>query len=452
MKLFDIVKSLQEAQGNINKQAILMQHKDNELFKEYMRAIYDTGINYYQKKIVPAKTLAVSPSKEFSQETIDQMIGYLAERKDTGNKAIATLSMIHHSLNGEGQELIKSMIDRSIGASVGDTMVLKTWPDLYFTVGYQRCSLLDAKAKEKFSKLDIFACQEKADGSFLYLMKEEDKSAQAITRAGSRYPREFAEQLAEGVPNGLVLIGELLVFTNPPCDGKMDVLNRQTANGMLNSILKGGDVDRNFLYKMFAWDIITVEEFKAGRSSLVYKERMKELESITAKSTIPNVEKIETTWVTSLEEAYKIYSAYTAQGLEGAVIKTEDFLWKDGTSKDCVKLKIEFEIDLEITGVVEGSGKAAGMMGALQLRSSCGGLVTDVGTGFDDITRKQFWQGKDELVGMIVAVKANDIISKRDRSSKSLFLPVFLECRVDKKVADNLEDCERILMAAKGLK
>ena len=452
MKLYEIIKLLQNAQGNLNKQEILMQHKDNELFKEYMKAVYDPGINYYQKKIVPAKTLLVSPSKEFSQETIDQMIGYLAERRDTGNKAIATLSMIHHSLNGEGQELIKLMIDRSIGASVGDIMVLKTWPDLYFTVPYQRCSLLDAKAKEKFSKLPLMYVQEKCDGSFLYLVKEAGKPAEAITRAGGKYPKEFSLRLAEGVPDDVVLIGELLVFTNPQYDGIMDVLDRQTGNGMLNSVLKGGDVDNNFVYRVFAWDILSVDEFKAKKSERNYTQRLSALDVICRSSKVPSVEMVSTDKVFTLEEAYEIYSKYTAEGLEGAVLKTPDFIWKDGTSKDCVKMKVEFEIDLQITGVVEGTGKASGMMGALQLSSSCGKLVTDVGTGFDDKTRKEFWAGKDELVGMIVAVKANDIISKRDRDTKSLFLPVFLECRVDKKVADSLEDCEKILNAAKGLK
>jgi len=452
MKLYDIVKSLQEAQGNLNKQAILMQHKDNELFKEFMRVTYDPGINYYQKKIVPAKTLAVSPSKEFGQETIDQMIGYLAERKDTGNKAIATLSMIHHSLNGEGQELTKLMIDRSIGASVGDTMVLKTWPDLYFSVPYQRCSLLDAKAKEKFSKLPLMYVQEKCDGSFLYLVKEAGKAPEAITRAGSKYPKEFAEKLAEGVPDGAVLIGELLVFTNPQYDGKQDVLDRQTGNGMLNSILKGGDVDDNFIFKMFAWDYLKVEEFKAGKSNMDYSYRLASLSNLVISNKVVNVEKVHTEKVATLVEAYEIYSKFTAAGLEGAVLKTPDFIWKDGTSKDCVKLKIEFEIDLEITGVAEGTGKASGMMGALQLKSSCGKLVTDVGTGFTDIIRQYFWMNRDVMIGQIVTVKANDIISKRDRDTKSLFLPVWLEERHDKNVADSLEDCERILAAAKGLK
>ena len=282
-------------------------------------------------------------------------------------------------------------------------------------------------------------------------MKEEGKPAQAITRAGSRYPQEFAERLAEGVPAGFVLIGELLVFTNPQYDGKMDVLNRQTANGMLNSILKGGDVDSDFLYKMFAWDVIIVEEFQAGRSSLVYKERMKELEAITTKNSIPHIEKIETTWVTSLEEAYKIYSEYTAQGMEGAVIKTEDFLWTNGTSKDCVKLKIEFEIDLKVVDVVEGSGKASGMAGALLLKSSCGKLVTSVGTGLSDTDRMDWWMNSEERKGSIVTIKANDIIGKRGSDTFSCFLPVFVEERQDLKVANSYDECIHILSAAKGL-
>lgn len=446
MKLYDIICTLQTAQGNLAKQAILMEHKDDELFKKYMRAVYDPGINYYQKKIVPAKTLAVSPSKEFSQEAIDQMIGYLAERKDTGNKAIATLSMIHHSLNGEGQELVKLMIDRSIGASVGDTMVLKTWPDLYFSVPYQRCSLLDAKAKEKFSKLPLMYVQEKCDGSFLYLVKEAGKAPEAITRAGSKYPKEFSLRLAEGVPDGVVLIGELLVYAGD------NVLDRQTGNGILNSILKGGEVDEQYDFGMTAWDILTPEEFKAGKSEHTYDDRLTSLKYVTDYDSPNNIEFVNTTPVKTLEEAYKIYSEFTAQGKEGAVLKTGSFLWKDGTSKDCVKMKVEFEIDLEITHVTEGTGKATGMMGSVGVKTREGKLTSDVGTGWSDEDRKHVWKVRDTLVGKILAVKANDIITKRDRETKSLFLPVAIEQRWDKTVADSLEDCERILSAAKGLK
>ncbi len=450
MTLFEIVKSLQEAQGNIAKQAILMQHKDNALFKEYMRAVYDPSINYWQKKLRHSDLKTWSGTQEFAAIDIHFMLNEIADRRVTGLAAEASLNGFVSALNNEGRELIQLMLNRSIGASVGDTMVLKTWPDLYFTVPYQRCSLLDAKAKEKFSKLPLMYVQEKCDGSFLYLVKEAGKAPEAITRAGSKYPKEFSAMLASGVPEGVVLIGELLVY--PHFYAPYEPCNRQVGNGMLNSILKGGEVDANFDYKMTAWDILTPEEFKAGKSEYTYDDRLTELQYVTDYDTANNISFVNTTPVSTLEEAYKIYSDFTAQGKEGAVLKTGSFLWKDGTSKDCVKMKVEFEIDLKITGVVEGSGKASGMMGALQLTSSCGGLTTDVGTGFTDDMRKVFWMCKHDMVGKIVSIKANDIISKRDRDTKSLFLPVFIEERLDKTVADSLEDCQRILDAAKGLK
>lgn len=455
MKLYDIVKSLQEAQGNLNKQAILIQHKDNHHLRQFMKATYDPSINYYQKKAPKNSHPHIEEvCDELTIPIIQTVIEQLAERKVTGNAAKKFLEARMNLLTTEGQELLSLMIDRSIGASVGDTMVLKTWPDLYFSVPYQRCSLLDAKAKEKFSKLPLMYVQEKCDGSFLYLVKEAGKAPEAITRAGSRYPREFAEKLAEGVPDGVVLIGELLVYDIPAGCASLEpkVLDRQTGNGMLNSILKGGDIDDNFDYGMTAWDILTPEEFKAGKSEYTYDDRLTALKYVTDYDCPNNIEFVNTIPVKTLEEAYKLYSDFTAQGKEGAVLKTPDFIWKDGTSKDCVKLKVEFEIDLQVTGVVEGTGKASGMLGALQLKSSCGGLVTDVGTGFFDVIRQYFWMNREVLIGQIVTVKANDIISKRDRDTKSLFLPVFLECRVDKKVADSLEDCEKILAAAKGLK
>lgn len=445
--LYNIIEELQ-VQGPNAKIAILKDNKDSKLLQAFLKAAYDPALSYYISKTPnPSKT----GLQEFTENTLSSVVETLAERKLTGKAAKKFLLDLLNSLNTEGQELVRLLISRNVGTGVGDGIVLKVFPDLYFVPFYQRCSLLDAKAKEKFSKLPLMYVQEKCDGSFLYLAKEAGKAPEAITRAGSKYPKEFAQKLAEGVPDGCVLIGELLVYADEY--SKSALLDRKTGNGILNSVLKSGDTGLDHLqFHMTVWDFLTPEEFKAGKSENDYTSRLMKLEEIFMDNDIKNANEIETCAVTSLDEAYEIYSNHTMDGKEGAVLKTTSFLWKDGTSKDCVKLKIEFEIDLEITGVVEGSGKATGMMGALQLKSSCGKLVTDVGTGFDDLTRKQFWQGRDDLIGMIVAVKANDIISKRDRDTKSLFLPVFLECRVDKKIADSLEQCVKILASAKGLK
>lgn len=444
--LYEIVKSLQNASGSNAKSAILEQHKGNDLLKAFMKAVNDPAINYWQSKIPPFKTLVTSPSSEFGKEHIEILVGYLAERKDTGDKAKKTLGFLNHCLNDQGKELLSLIIKRSAGAGIGDTMILKAFPDLFFTVPYQRCSLMDSKIKEKFSKLPVMWVQPKLDGSFLYLVNEgAGKLPEAITRAGSKYPTWFAEKLAEGVLADSVLVGECLVWKGIGF-GHYELLDRQTGNGILNSVLKGEDEEefKNLKFEMTAWDTMRPVYFKKGLDFTEYKYRLGNLD-IVLENSPPNVRKIQTYEVTSLEEAYKIYSEHTGRGEEGCVLKNPDSIWKDGTSKDNVKLKIQFEIELRVTGTYEGEGKYKGMLGGIAVETSDGLLKSNCGTGFSDAQRKN----PPFVVGDIVTIKANDVISSRDSDIKSLFLPVYSDTRFDKTEADSLARVMEQLQAAK---
>lgn len=163
-----------------------------------------------------------------------------------------------------------------------------------------------------------------------------------------------------------------------------------------------------------------------------------------------NIKLAETHTVTSLESAFEIYSSYVEQGYEGVIIKTKDFLWSSSTSKECLKLKLAVEIDLIWYDSVEGNGKAAGMLGAMCLKSSCGKLVVDCGTGFTNEQRKQLWNDREALHGSVVTVTANDVLTKEGSNTLSLFLPVFVEVRKDKAQADDVERIHAMFNAAKG--
>jgi DNA ligase-1 len=450
--LYEIIKSLQAAPGSIAKQAILDANKDNELFKAYMKAVYDVGINYYQKKL-PKGCDAFGSTKEFEQLDIDMMME-LAERKYTGHEALARLHGHASAVSGETRELLQYMLDRKIGASVGDTMVLKTWPDLYFIPPYQRCSLLDKKARERFGKLKRFYVQTKADGSFAYVVKRLDGTVDVITRQGSKYPQWFAEYMAEGMEPGTVLVGELLVSE---ADGqwKLKDLERKTANGLLNSALKDGDKFdlKRYTVRMEAWDLLTQKEFEAGKSSRKYEDRLGWLQSYTASSNRPRVYMIYTREVGSLEQAFAVYQEHLQRGLEGCIIKDPAALWKDGTSRDMVKLKIKFEVEMLCTGIYEGTGKYAGMMGGGYFTSKDGGIKNEAGSGFTDKQREDFWKNPELIVDQVCALEANDITqSKVEGSIPSLSLPIFCEVRYDKKSkgADTTEHIYAQLEAAKG--
>jgi hypothetical protein len=61
-----------------------------------------------------------------------------------------------------------------------------------------------------------------------------------------------------------------------------------------------------------------------------------------------------------------------------------------------------------------------------------------VGTGFSDADRAGITA--DNSVGRIVSVKYNARITDKTSSVASLFLPVFVEFRNDKSVADSSKD------------
>ena len=286
MSLYSIIKELQAASGSNLKTAILEAFKDNELLKDYLKAVYDPSLSYYQTKIDKSKGWNLDWMDYFEVNgewvcdfnCILENVKALANREVTGDKAKEYLSGLYSCISPESKELLELLIKRSVGAGVGDTMILKVFPDLWFSVPYQRCSLMDDKIKAKFDKLPEFLVQEKLDGSFCYLVKEAGKPAEAITRAGSKYPKEFAEKLATGLPDGFVVVGELLVYGELATLGVP--LDRKTGNGILNSILKGGEVGDNLGFELTAWDCLTVDEWKSGKSDKPYYQRLEILKEL----------------------------------------------------------------------------------------------------------------------------------------------------------------------------
>ncbi len=442
MSLYEIVKSLQEAKGSNEKLAILMKNNQNELLRAYLKATYDPALSYYQKKAPKTESIG---KYDFKDDTINAIVNEIASRILTGKNAIYRLTDIIRLHNKEGQELINLLISRSIGSGVGDTMILKAFPGLYFIPPYMRCSLLDAKSKSHFETLKKIYVQKKADGSFLYLVNSDDGDNKGFTRSGNAYPEWFVDKLLDGISgdDSGVFMGEALVVK----DGVQ--LDRKTGNGILNSILSGDFEGGDYEFIMEAWDHLTVEEFEYGLSNRTYEQRFSAVQEILNQDEF-NIRMIETDIVESLADALAISVKYTQAGFEGAILKDPSSPWKDHTSPFNVKVKIKFEADYKIDDIYEGEGKAKGMLGGISFSTSDDLLKCNVGTGFDDDTRKKLWSlGIDYLRNMIITVSANEVITKIGSTTVSLFLPAFEELRLDKTCADSLERVYEQLEAAK---
>lgn len=433
MTLYQIIKTLQTTQGAKAKLAVLESHKDNDLLKAYLKAVYDPRINYYQTAIPKMETGDV----DFSEDNLKEL-EVLSNRTLTGRAAKMHLNGLFLLATPEAQELMGYIIKRDIKASVGEGTILKVWDDLFFIPPYQRCAGMTDKLVAKFASMPYFFVQTKSDGVFAYAIKSRTSPPEAITRAGSVYPQWIADHITKNVPDGMVGIGELLVYR----DGKM--LDRKTGNGILNAILQGDEKGKfdpaTMEVRYVAWDLITESEFDVGYSSRRYEDRLYYLQYATA------MEVTDSWKVSSIEEAYRIQTDHLDRGLEGTVWKSAELGWRDCSSgdPDMMKAKLVFQADFEIEGAYEGEGKYEGMLGGFNLKSRDGLIKFNVGSGLSDAFRKGWWQEylKDDtnaFNGRICAIEGNDIVTSRGKDTESIFLPIFLELRIDKTVADTRE-------------
>ena len=209
---------------------------------------------------------------------------------------------------------------------------------------------------------------------------------------------------------------------------------REEGNGIINSISQGGVLESGMKLIYSVWDITTGEGDKTP-----YEKRLENLKQFV--SGMSTVSLIESDVIYSKEEAWSFYRKQLAKNKEGAVLKTKTGLWKNGTSKDQIKMKVTAELDLKIVGFNKGNGKFAATFGSIQLESSDGKLACSV-SGIADKLRAKIHAERDSLIGAIATIKANGIMY--NEPVNSLFLCRFSEIRTDKTEADSMEQIEAI--------
>lgn len=242
-----------------------------------------------------------------------------------------------------------------------------------------------------------------------------------------------------------VMHGEFLVLKD---DGTFE--ERTVGNGYLNS----DNVDPNKVC-FVCWDNILLEQYNEGYSSIPYHIRDKFTSRIVGIIDSPHVQKVEQVVCNTTEELVNHFVECRSKGLEGTVVKQFEMPWKDHKTKLGLKLKNQFDCEYVVTGVQEHS-KKKNQVGALFVESSCGKVKFKVGSGLTDKQRKDFWLTRDDLIGKIVTVRGNDLVSSESKDTYSIFLPRLIEVRVDKSEADDydkvIESKDSILELLKQIK
>tara|TARA_B100000287_G_scaffold435453_1_gene503830 strand:- start:7698 stop:9104 length:1407 start_codon:yes stop_codon:yes gene_type:complete len=430
------------------KQEILEEYRDESLLSRILYYAYNPHLNYYitgDALTDPASYEGKGISKALDPH--DTILEDLISRKVTGHDARDRCDAVLAKLNYHDAIIFKRILNRDLRLGMGIKTINKVWKGLIPEFGVMLCSPANEKTLDKMD----YPClaQLKLDGMRSVVIVNND-SVQVKSRSGKdiQLHGEFDEQFSKLAQGGSwVFDGELLVLGD---DG--NPLDRKTGNGILNKAVKGTitpeDAKR---VRMIVWDMIRGDGFAKGwddrfNYNLRFKSLHQYLTGFTqgwiagmaqcGENIQPKMQLVVTRQVANYEEANEWAQEVMAQGHEGIILKSTAGLYENKRVNHQIKIKAELEADLVVTDWIEGTGRNEGRLGALTVESADGGVKVNVGSGFSDELRDEIT--KDSILGSIITVRYNEIIQDKNSSTKSLFLPRFLEVRLDKDTADIL--------------
>lgn len=443
----EMIMALQN-EGSKNGKITILK-KAGLVFQDVLYYTYNPEFNYYIKAARKPANFGSQTLYELWPQACSLLID-LHNRDVTGNSAHEAVTNLMSWMKKEEADIFETILKRDIRCGINVSTINAAIEGLIPEYPYMRCSLPDKSNIKKFNWTAGVFSQEKADGMFVNIIRRDGGEILIQSRNGSIFPMSEFGSLVSGLEqmsgfyDGTVLHGEMLVTDD---GGKP--MPREEGNGMLNSVLKGGGFPHGFYPTVYLWDIIPLVDYNAGVYDKPYNARLFTIQKMVADCPSPSINIIETRTAFSMEEARSHYTEMTECGKEGTILKDPRSIWKDGTSKDCVKFKIEAEVDLLVTGVNEGNGKNADTFGSLVCQSS-DGLVEVAVSGFTDADRVRIAGELDQWIGKrIITVRANNLMPiPQNGGKRSLFLPRFVEERLDKTEADSLDKIEEIFRNA----
>jgi DNA ligase-1 len=192
---------------------------------------------------------------------------------------------------------------------------------------------------------------------------------------------------------------------------------------------------------LYLFDIVPLVDFQKGVCKLSQDFRSNMLANWfeQVEKSLPSVRVLEQELVDlgtpdGLSRFEEVNREAIAGGYEGLLIKDPSAPYECKRSDAWLKKKPVISVDLRVVALEEGTGKNAGILGALV----CEGtdqerfIRVNVGSGLTDQQRQEMWSNKESVIGQTVEILADVVTKSQDSESYSLRFPRFMRFRDDK--------------------
>jgi hypothetical protein len=461
MTIKQIFDEIAAEPGTNQKMVILGKYRDNELLERVLYLANSKRVKFYIKQI-PEQTVINEQLKDL--EFAVQQLAHLSNRDVTGDVARNFLKELLESLSADDAYIIERIIEKDCRLGMGTTNINKIFKGLIEDTPYMGAISFDEKkARSIFNDGKRAYSQIKMDGRYCNAIirngevELESRQGEPTIVTGATFLQELAD-FPDCVLNGeLTIDGVSRYESNGVIASIISILSKQESRGpaeTLKHIAKfeskhGGFNKALESIRFTVWDTITVDEYFDQRSTTPYSERIVNYSTALYDLKPTMISAVEMHDVATYEEALLRFQEALADGQEGTILKATDGGWKDGKPNWQIKMKLEMDVDLRITGFNYGTGKNINVISSVNAESSDGKVVTRP-TGINEAMMKYITDNQEALLGTIVECKCSGL-SQDSEGNYSLLHPVFKSLRDDKDTCDDLQSIIAIENMVKGL-
>lgn len=415
-----LFKQIQSTSSLNEKKYIITTNKDNELFKKCLRFLLDgnitTGIAERKYDSITSTTsdwVHCDIDKEFSE-----LLDYIKTHNTGRNEDVIQVQAWCCTMRDDVKDFVRGLITKSIRLGADAKLVNKCIPGLIPTFDVQLGTSIE---KVKLNGNEWISISRKLNGTRCAFIGNK-----CMTRQGTEYTGldHIIKDLQQLVGTETFVDGEL-IYKNK------EKLSDSAAFQKGTGIAMSKDNDKSEL-KLVVFDMFPIEEFWTGKSYESYILRKQDIVDLQKKIDSLHTENIEIVPIcyegTDHSEIWKWLDYAEENDWEGIILNL-DTPYECKRTKNLIKVKKFFSVDLKCTGIEEGSGRNKGTLGALVCDYK--GYPVNVGSGFSDIDRKHFWLHPENVVGHIITVKYKEETKNKD-GGISIQFPVFEAVRFDK--------------------
>ena len=450
-KELDIILSIMEMSGTNEKIDTLKQNEQNERLKNILfytfNPLYVFGIS--SKKI--AKELNMIPT--FQTGELLDLLEYLKEHNTGTDEVINNVQYFIASQDRKYREVLQSIVTKSLTLGINAKSINKVWDNLIQDYEVQQGERLENNIDKLIESGKKIIVTQKYDGQRCSARVENHKVIM-YSRNGKLYEgmHELEQELAlldDGMYDGELLVNakderdennlpktadknvkyddKLLNIIYAPMESKE--LFKKTS-----SVVNSDDNDKTNV-NIWLYDMTPLENFdKMEDYDVPVEVRKKELHDRVEKirDKAPHLKQVEFLYEgdfdnTKIENMLK---QVVSLKQEGMMINVYGSPYEFERSKNMLKVKQMYPVDLRVVDVLEGSGANKGKAGALVVNYK--GSPLKVGSGLTKEQREEFWNDKSKIIGKIITIKYFEETTNKKDNNKSLRFPIFLEVRNDK--------------------